>query len=154
MRDLVRAYKFGGRTALARLFAGQIASRLRAGSLPAFTVIVPAPARPAGVRRRGYDHMQLIAAVLRRHHGLPVANVLRRRSGREQKVLDYQQRARNLDGRLSVARRRAAATSEVAGRRILLIDDVFTTGATINECARVLAAAGASEIWSLTLARD
>ena len=147
-RDLIRAYKFDGRLTLSGWFAQALATRLDPCD---HDVVVPAPARPAGTRRRGYDHIALIAQQLGRRHRLAVTLALRRRRGAEQKGLDYEQRARNLVGRIWI---RPRCATRLVDARVVVIDDVFTTGATIDECARVLKAAGARSVRSLTLARD
>ena len=147
-RHLIRAYKFDGRLQLAAWFASQLVARLSDGYADA---VVPVPARPAGIRRRGYDHMALIGQHLRRKYGLPVVNALRRGRGREQKGLDYERRARNLVGKVWVRRH---LNVRLSGVRVALIDDVFTTGATVDECASALLRAGARTVHAVTLARD
>ena len=146
---LIRIYKFEPLPALALLWAYFLRKLIRtapAGAAPG-AVLVPVPARKAAVRTRGWDQMRLICRHLRRRYQLPSEFLLRRTGGSAQKSLNYTQRMQNLSGRITCSR--AAGNS---APRVLLIDDVFTTGATLNECARVLQKAGFTEIYAFTLA--
>ena len=113
-------------------------------------LIVPVPLHPSRLRTREFNQSLLIADRLGHHLNRPVStmNLLRMVATEPQTTLTRSQRLRNL--------RRAFAVrnpERFAGRRLLLIDDVFTTGTTLNECAKVLLAAGASSVRALTLAR-
>lgn len=143
-QDILQEFKFSGRTGLAVLFAGLLARRIRAGYAAA--VVVPVPARPQRIRRYGYDGVDLLARRLQHAHRLPVQRLLRRRRGRQQKGLDLAARSGNLRGRIRLQR--------PASQPVLLIDDVYTTGATANECAALLAASGAPSVRVLTLVQD
>jgi ComF family protein len=142
-KQLIIAYKFGGRTRLAGVLCNHLVPLI-----PRSAVVVPVPASRRGRRRRGYDQVRRLAAELERHHGIPVMPALTRRPGREQKRLDFDERSRNLAGAVELARRVAVP------HHVVLLDDVFTTGATVNECARVLRGAGAGRIEAVTLAAD
>jgi len=147
VRELVYLYKFEGRRRIGRLFAEWVAEAL-ARTWPGLPV-VPVPGRPSVLRRRGWEHMQEIARVLRRLHGVPVLRCLSRRGGGEQKGLDFAARSANMRGRILF---RGAGLA--AGTEAVLLDDVLTTGATADECARVLRARGAGRVYLLTLAID
>jgi len=146
VRELIAAYKFGGRTRLARLFAPLLSQAVR-GCFPGRTVI-PVPPRP---RRRGPDAVERIARMLQQDHGLSVCRCLARTGGVEQKSLDFASRRENLRGRISV---RSDVGPKGIPRAAVLLDDVFTTGATADACARVLVAAGCSDVAVVTLAID
>ncbi len=139
-RELLRALKFEGRARCAPLFAGMVAAEL--GRLYPGAPVVPAPPRRG---RSGPDAVERICRALERRHGVAVCRVLERSGGAEQKSLDYEERARNLRGRIRVAAGRAVPD------RVVLFDDVFTTGATLDACARALRDAGAREVSALTL---
>lgn len=128
---------------LAGLLAGSAEGWLRAGD-----VLVPVPASPAAVRRRGFDHASDIARALARTTDLPVARPLIARATADQRVLGREQRFAN----------RLQAFSLAPGARppdrAVLIDDVFTTGATLDAAARVLLEAGATEVRALAVARS
>jgi ComF family protein len=98
--------------------------------------------------RRGFNHAELLAEELARRTGVPAKNLLRRkRNTAPQAQLTGAARRRNLSGSIGLG------NSDVRDLRILLIDDVFTTGATANACASVLKRAGAAHVSVLTLAR-
>lgn len=104
------------------------------------------PASPSAFLRRGFDHMELISQALAALLGLPVCDVLLRHESRDQRELDRQSRLRNLEGSVEVI-------DDVAGARLLLVDDVITTGATLRESTRVLLERGAESVTACSLAR-
>ena len=115
-------------------------------------LVVPVPLHPSRERERGFNQAALLArAVAKGAAGLrldewSLARVLH--SGRHRAGMDARARRESVADSFAVARPRL-----VAGERVLLVDDVFTTGATASACARVLLAAGASEVYVLTAAR-
>ncbi len=135
----VRALKEQGRTGLARDLAPALAAVL--DGVPSEVLVAPIPPRAAATRRRGY----VVVDLLLRRAGRRPAHVLRlRRTPRDQRGLDREERRRNLDGALEARR--------VRGRPVLVVDDVLTTGATLQEALRALRAAGASEVRAVALA--
>lgn len=94
------------------------------------------PATAKAFARRGFDHMELVARELSQLTGLPVCDALLREQGADQRTLGRDERACNLEGRVSLAQ-------DVASKRLLLIDDVATTGASLGACARALCEGGA-----------
>jgi predicted amidophosphoribosyltransferase len=143
-RELVAALKFAGALAVADLMAAQMAAGAP-GELLAGTELVPVPAHPARRRARGFDHAEALAAALSRRTGRPVARCLRR-GGAPARQLGAPRRARLAPGRLVFT---AVASPSAA----VLVDDVHTTGATLDACARALRAAGARRVACLTYAR-
>lgn len=107
--------------------------------------VVPVPIHPARRRRRGFNQAELLCEALPRDLVRPA--LLRRiRRTRPQVGLNYNQRSKNLTG--------AFAAAGVAGKRILLVDDVLTSGQTARECAKTLLAAGAVEVGILAFAGE
>ncbi|MDO4805877.1 MAG: phosphoribosyltransferase family protein [Coriobacteriales bacterium] len=104
------------------------------------------PATSAAFARRGFDHMELVARELQRFVDLPLFDVLARTTGRDQRKLGREERAKNLRGSVEVI-------DDVAGMRLLLVDDVITTGASMREATRALLARGASEVTCCALTR-
>lgn len=141
IKELVRAYKFSGRTRLSRLFAKILAEAV-ALQFPGVP-IVPVPARPGG---NGPDHVGRIAGVLSRDHGFEIRRLLARAPGVSQKILDLEERRKNLLGKIRL--RPGFAVPE----RVILLDDIFTTGATADACASVLREGGCKEVGVITLA--
>ncbi len=151
MREAVHALKFGGKTALANPL-GDLMAEAGPAVLPVEVVdcLVPVPLHPTREAERGFNQSMLLARRVSRRWGIPVRpRALRRqRFTRPQTDLDADERRRNVRGAFALSRRAA-----VDGRHVLLIDDVFTTGATVSECARVLLDAGAATVGVLTVAR-
>jgi ComF family protein len=149
---LVHALKYQDRTDLAPAMGRWMA---RAGSelLDGADVLIPVPLLHwrRGWSRR-YNQSGVLARVIARQSGIPVApDALRRtRPTRQQVGLSRNDRARNVQGAFKVA---AERTSQIQGRRVILIDDVLTSGATVDACARVLLRAKAAQVDVLVFAR-
>ena len=144
-RGAILALKEQGRTDVAAALAGRLAVAASVGlrQFPAGVEVVTVPTSRSAWRRRGYDPVRLLArkAGLRplRHALVPI------RGHQEQKRLGREARGRNLAGSM-------LATHPLTGRRIMLVDDVLTTGATLGEAARAVRAAGGEVACSVTLA--
>jgi len=108
--------------------------------------IVFVPATPVAYRRRGFDHMEAVACETSKLLGIPVLDALVKQDARDQRKLDR-------GGRLANATDAYDVVEPVAGMRLLLIDDVITTGATMDACAEVLGRAGAEKVDRLAFAR-
>jgi predicted amidophosphoribosyltransferase len=169
LRTIIHAFKYRGRRSLAAPLARSM--RHHAGDLLTdIDWIVPVPLHPRRVRQRGFNQADDLARALK----LPMLRALRRiRPTRPQSELPAARRHRNVRGAFALARRcmprgsppRAVAIFHRArvwpqrpaalldGRCVVLVDDVSTTGATLNACAQVLKAAGAREVRALTAAR-
>ena len=148
-RDLIARFKYQGEHYLCRPLAGWMAAalrddpRLRDWSIEGGgAALVPVPLHARRRRERGFNQAESLCRALARETGLPVWNALRRvRYTRTQTRLTRVERQQNLhDAVEPVARFHPA----LAGARVVLVDDVFTTGATVNECARALRRAGAA----------
>ena len=150
VRHLVKAFKFAGQSSLAEYLTKPLSQMYAAEGLGA-DFIVPVPLTGLGKRLRGYNQAALLANELSKATGVPCADALSRlRSVKEQaRSATAEERRRNVQGVFEVRR-----TGDVRGRTVLLIDDVATTGATLNACARELLAAGAASVSALTLARE
>lgn len=115
-------------------------------------VVVPVPLHARKLRQRGFNQSELIAhEFIKISHGKMTlhSRVLQRRRETESQIgLTRHQRRENIRGAFLVAK-----PQEIAGREILLVDDVFTTGTTVSECARILLRAGASKVFVATVAR-
>ncbi len=150
-RQLILGFKHGDRTHAAPAFARWLA---RAGTEPLrdTAVIVPVPLHRWRLFRRRYNQSALLAQALGRLTGKKVVPdmLVRRRNTRSQGRLDPPARRRNVRGAFAL---RPAAAGDIDGRRVLLIDDVLTTGATVEACARSLRRGGAAAVDVLTLAR-
>ncbi len=115
------------------------------------TRVLPVPLHPARERERGFNQAALLARALTKQTGLPLDElslVRTTHTAQHRAGMDARARRETVNAAFEVARPRL-----VAGERVLLVDDVFTTGATVSACAHALKAAGASEVYVLTVAR-
>ena len=147
-RDAVLALKFRGLSAVAPLMARSMAEVL-AEWRPPVTCIVPVPLSGQRRRLRGYNQSELLAKEVSRLTGIPLNRraLARRRHTHAQAALDGDARWQNVNGAF-----RAGKEPPTGGA--LLIDDVITTGATLNACTRVLLSEGAGAVFALTFARE
>jgi predicted amidophosphoribosyltransferase len=144
-RSLVHALKLKGMVAAADAMAAQIAAGVPADLAPGGT-LVPVPGHPRRRRGRGFDQGERIAAALGRRLGLPVARCLARdASAPPQAGAGRHQRLRRAGGSIRALGR--------VPRKAVLVDDVHTTGATLDACARALRAAGSEEVVAVSYAR-
>jgi ComF family protein len=148
LRAIVHAFKYEGRRSLAPRL-GRLMRDAGPDLVAGADVAVPVPLHPWRRLRRGFNQATELAHGL----GLPVVHAVRRtRSTSPQSGLPAAARRGNVHDAFSLARATARGQS-VTGRVVLLVDDVTTTGATLDACARVLRLAGAREVWALTAAR-
>lgn len=120
-------------------------------------IVVPVPLHSSKLRQRGFNHSELIASAALRHLrrkglmpelSLNITALIRRRATESQVGMRMEQRQANMRGAFKVV-----TPDQVAERDVLLVDDVFTTGATVSECTRVLRRAGAVNVYVATVAR-
>jgi ComF family protein len=144
LRDIVQALKYDRRPTIAR----HLAERMRAAGrevLAGANLVVPVPLHRSRQRARGFNQAHSLA----RHLGLPVSDALvRTRKTETQADLPAARRQANVRGAFALQPHAA-----IAGRLVVLIDDVSTTGATLNACASVLLEGGAADVRALTAAR-
>lgn len=143
-QQVILDFKFRGKPWLAEALAAELAPVLPGG----FDLLVPVPLHANRLRQRGYNQSALLAEALAERSGLPWQDCLQRvRDTPHQTGLGRSQRLKNLDGAFAL---RPGKT--VSGQRILLVDDVFTTGTTLCQCAKALHQGGAVQVQGVTLA--
>jgi ComF family protein len=162
LRELVHLLKYNGvrpaAAVLGRMLSEAIADLESTFEHPAMfdqtIAVIPVPLYKTKLRQRGFNQAELIARAALKQ--LPVAArfqlvsgvLLRTRDTESQIGLTGHQRRENLRGAFAVP-----CATQITGREVLLVDDVYTTGTTASECARVLLRAGASQVWVATVAR-
>ena len=141
VRDLLYYYKFRGRRRVSLVIADLFADILEKDY--AHLSVVPVPSR------RGVEHIEQICRQLSGRHGISVSRCLVRKPGKPQKTLGYEERLINMRDRIGLKK-----GSDPPGRQVVVIDDIYTTGATVDECARCLVGAGSATVHALTFAMD
>ena len=147
-RSLLR-YKFGGVKMYAEVY-GEFLTKCIDENGISCDIITWVPLSRQRLRRRGYDQARLLAEEISARKGIPCVQTLKkRRNNRAQSTTGgAEQRRRNVKDVYM-----PLPGAEIQGKRILLVDDIITTGATLSECAGVLKSCGAAEVSALTLAR-
>ncbi len=151
VRDLVHRFKYGKERYLRRLLGRWLAEALDDDRLADVEpdVLVPVPLHPTREREREFNQAEELARWVTRLRGVPTGRLLRRRRYTvTQTQFDRKQRMRNLRDAFEVRH-----NDRVIGKHILLVDDILTTGSTLDECARVLVEAGAASVNAITVAR-
>jgi ComF family protein len=145
----IARFKYAGRSDLAGRFSGIMAARAHVLAPPGVDLVVPVPLHPWRLVERGFDQAALLSAPIARQIGVEhgARALLRTRATPPQASLDRAARSGNVANAF-----RCASPASVAGRRVLLVDDVRTTGATLSACAEALYAAGVAEVRTLVLA--
>lgn len=151
VQDLIHRFKYGKKAHLSRplgLLASRFLECLRTDA--SADLVVPVPLHDRRLMERGFNQAQLIGAVLAKRWKIPLSvdNLRRIRWTEPQTGLAAADREKNVRGAFGVVR-----PERFDGKRLLLIDDVFTTGSTVTECARAMKRAGAREVSVLTVAR-
>lgn len=142
VRESVLRYKFSSKSGYASAFGRILAARILREFPQGFDLVTFVPVSARRRRQRGYDQGELLARAVGRELGIPEARTLKkiRHSPAQSGIQDAARRRANVAGAYRPAGR------DPRGLRILLVDDVLTTGATLSECARVLQTAGAGAV--------
>lgn len=151
VRHVILNFKYGRQIHLRHLVARWLVAALDDERIRErrFDAIIPVPLHPARQRERGFNQAAVLAEWLSGHLGLPLRPVLQRvRYTTTQTAFDRAERMQNLRDAF-----RLRKNADVRRLRVLLIDDVLTTGSTLSECARVLKRAGAQSVYAATAAR-
>ncbi len=149
IQDAIYHLKYRNLRALSPELAELLYCYLQTHPLPG-VYLVPVPLHPSRLRRRGYNQALLLARELGKLSGLEVNDGLLKRikdTPPQAEATSLEQRRLNVAGSFD-------CRGDVAGSKIILIDDVATTGSTLSACAEALKRAGASSVWGLTLARQ
>ncbi|HEX2931516.1 MAG TPA: ComF family protein [Candidatus Binatia bacterium] len=151
LRQVVQKFKYGRKVSLGKPL-GRLMARGCQEFIAAWPIdlILPVPLHRKRLRWRGFNQAALLARQIARAYQIPIDVFLleRRRETATQTQLSEEERRRNVRGAFALNAHRS-----VTGLKVLLIDDVYTSGATANECSRTLLKAGAEQVYVLTLAR-
>jgi ComF family protein len=148
LREAVHQFKYRPCRSLGKPLGDWMTAKINV--LMTIDVIMPVPLHIKRLRQRGFNQALLLAHRMSRRQGikLSIDNLVRVRPTRPQVELAGEERRKNVKGAFILRQ-----PEKMENRHVVLVDDVFTTGATMNECASVLKKAGASQVTALTLAR-
>lgn len=150
-RELIHRYKFLGKTRLAGALGPLLCAALnRAGAMEGIDLVIPVPLHRRRLFQRGYNQSWLLAAEVGKAFGVPVACdlLVRARFTRPQFALSRADRRKNIKNAFTVL-----APGRLAGKAVLLVDDIMTTGATLGEAARAMKREGAARVVCAVAAR-
>ena len=148
MKKVIQSIKYERRISLVPVMS-KIANMVLSEKGWEIDFIVPVPMKRAKKTKRGFNQAETLAKGIGRLSGIPVNSLLKEKgNAKTQKSLQISERFVNVLGRFTLKCKNA----EISGMRILLVDDDYTTGATLNECARLLKEKGASRVMAVTLA--
>lgn len=148
VRKCLHRFKFGYKSSYAAPLAKILQHVLPEDQ--SFDLITFVPTNPKNIKQRGFHHTKLLAQELSALTGIPCAELLvKNRSTKPMHGLHPAQRRANILGSITPA----APIDTIAGQRILLVDDLITTGSTLSECSRVLLSQGAAGVWGITVAQ-
>ena len=148
--ELVQAFKYSGKTTVGELLGRALAALVQQDEvLSAADAVCPIPLHPARLRERGFNQSLLLAAAIAMSSGIPLADYLVRRKNTSTQTAKTspEKRRKNLEDAF-----RLRPDADVAGKTVLLVDDVMTTGATLNPAARELLKGGAASVLGAVVA--
>lgn len=147
LRDAIHELKYNNGRSLARPLGVRMAAAWRQGNLAA-DVIIPVPLHTARQAERGYNQAALLARIVSQEVGVPIGEtaLVRAKATQQQALLKAVERRENV-------RDAFACRGDVRGKHVVLVDDVCTTGSTLEACAAALRASGAASVCAFTLAR-
>ena len=151
IRRSIHLLKYARKTALAKPLGALLTERVsRLDRVDQIDLAMPVPLHKRQLRRRGFNQAEILSRSCGQRLAIPVStgNLIKTKSTLSQSVLKRDERFKNIEGAFLVKK-----PSDIKGKNILLIDDVLTTGATLNECARTLKRAGAEKIIAMAIAR-
>lgn len=145
LRDMILRFKFKGGIELTQLFGSMLAERI--DNPAGIEALVPVPLHRSRLRWRGFNQSLLLARAVSRLTGIPMAaqGLQRIRATRPQTELSHKERRGNIRGAFSM-------DNGLKGKRVLIVDDVLTTGATLEECARTLRRGRAAGVEAMVVA--
>ena len=147
---LIHEFKYKNKRKLGEIFGKKMAVLVRSDPyLKNAELIIPVPLHPSKKRERGYNQSEIIALQISQDMGIRMLNILKRvKNTRTQTELSVQERRRNVEGAFVLLQE---FKETIKGKKVLLVDDVITTGATLDACSEVLLKNGAQEVYGVTL---
>lgn len=151
VRHSIHRFKFGGHKEYAAVYAKCLAEASRGNeAIESCDIVTSTPTNARNIKKRGYDHSALLARDFAKETGMTYLKTLvKTRETEAMFGLKPDERRANIMGAIDIL----PVREQIEGKTVLLIDDIFTTGATAGECARVLRTGGAGKVFVLTVAK-
>ncbi len=151
-KTLLFSWKMLGKRSLSSFFAHLVHEKLSSleAELGCSLAVVPVPPRPGKIREKGWDQIEDLCFYLSKGWKVKILRLLKRNSRKQQKKLDRVQRLENITSSYSFSPKAEKRSVEIPEKAVLL-DDVLTTGSTVENCAALLKAAGVKEVYVITL---
>ena len=152
IRDKIISYKFGEKSYLYKTFTKIIINNKKiCRFIKLYDIIIPVPMFKSKQSVRGYNQSMLVAKEISRQAGIKYLSdaLIKIKDTNVQSTLNKQKRLNNVKNAFKVQKQ-----DIIKGKKIIILDDIYTTGSTVNECSKVLKQAGAKEIFVITIARD
>ncbi len=152
VREKIIDYKFNDKSYLCDTFEKMIIKNEKIYRfLKKYDIIIYIPLYSKNMNERGYNQCKLIAKKIAKSTGIKLEknNLIKIKETRKQSTLNKKERAKNIENAFKIRN-----SEEIKNKKIILFDDIYTTGSTTNECSRILKRAGAREIAVLTIAID
>lgn len=152
VKKLIHDYKYCNKTYYYKLFGYLLVQYMKENDYTNFDYIMSVPLHKIKLRKRGYNQSKLLAKYIEKYFNISYIDVLKRVNNTEkQSNLSKYARQKNLQNAFTIKNNKVIKLIE--GKSILIIDDIFTTGTTVNECSKILKLHGADKVYALTLAR-
>ena len=151
VQAIIHHFKYNHRTYLAKKIATFMAEKMKSlTNVVDIDLLIPVPLHKKRLKNRGYNQSHLLCQSISSYTSIPldVSSLIRIKNTKSQTKLNMEQRMENVAGAFQVTNR-----TKIVGKKILLVDDVITTGSTINACAEQLAVNGAQKIYALSAAK-
>lgn len=149
IKKAIYSYKYGNKPYFYKFFGNSLVSYMKANDYTGFDFIVPVPLHTSKMRKRGYNQSELLARHIAGKLSIPYADVLKRtKKTQKQSGQSREERRKNLKNAFAVK----GPTKKIHSS-VLLVDDIYTTGATAEECSKALVKYGVSKVFVLTIAR-
>ncbi len=152
IRNLILQYKFNNKAYMYKTFSKLILKNKKiCGFLKKYDIIIPVPLHKKRKQKRGYNQTELIVKEIAQNTNLKLItnNLIKIKNIEPQSAFNKRQRKENIKGAFLVKN-----PEEIKDKNIIIFDDIYTTGSTVNECAKILKKTGANKIGVLTLAKD
>lgn len=152
IRDKILQYKFEDKPYIYKTFAKIVLKNKKVcGLLKKYDIIIPVPIHKKRKAQRGYNQTQLIASKISKYVEIKLCDdvLIKSKNTIAQSKLNKNKRKQNIKGAFKILN-----SEKIQGKNILLFDDIYTTGSTVNECSKILTRAGAKRIGVLTIAKD